>query len=283
MTRELAVRRWTHAQAALSVAGDRFTALLRRPAATSARATAHWSVADTAAHVLTLAQMYRTLLGRADPPAPHVEPELLNHVTVDTVAGFNEVLLDQVGTRDPRLLAGLLAAEFDTMAAAAADHDPAATVPWLGGSRVPVAGLFAHLVNELLIHGRDIARPLGEPWPMPAADAALFLELFLLGVIREGYGTLVDGVTVRRPACIAVEFRSDHTTPVTIVLADDVVSWEPAGGTVDVRVRFDPPTLNLMMFGRLSRARAVATGGVVIGGPRPWRILPFLRKLRMPH
>ncbi|WP_433042242.1 maleylpyruvate isomerase N-terminal domain-containing protein [Dactylosporangium sp. CS-033363] len=264
-------------------AGRRFTALLRHPAAGTAMATADWSVADTAAHVLTLAQVYRSLLGRLDPPAPHVADEILDVVTVDTVADFNEILLAQIGTREPVRLAGLLEAEFARMTEAAAGRDPAATVPWLGGSNVPVAGLFGHLVNELHIHGRDIARALGEPWTIPAPEAALFFELFLLGVIREGYGTLVDGVTLRDPARIAVEFHSAHTTPVTVTLTDDVVSWEPAGGRVDVRVRFDPPTLNLMLFGRLSRARAVAGGGIRIGGPRPWKILPFLRKLRMPH
>ena len=29
---------------------------------------------------------------------------------------------------------------------------------WLGGARVPLAGMFAHMVNEMLIHGNDMAR-----------------------------------------------------------------------------------------------------------------------------
>ncbi|MBB6348646.1 hypothetical protein AB0C18_22120 [Nonomuraea muscovyensis] len=36
------------------------------------------------------------------------------------------------------------------------------------------------MLNELQIHGRDIARTVRTRWPVPAREAALFFDLFLL-------------------------------------------------------------------------------------------------------
>ncbi|WP_320066474.1 hypothetical protein [Micromonospora sp. RTGN7] len=54
------------------------------------------------------------------------------------------------------------------------------------------------------------------------------------------------------------------------------------GSPPDVRLRFDPALLNLMLFGRVSRVRTALTGGVAARGRRPWLLLPFLRVLRTP-
>jgi hypothetical protein len=47
-------------------------------------------------------------------------------------------------------------------------------------------------------------------------------------------------------------------------------------------VRFDPATLNMMMFGRISRPRAILNRKIVIGGRRPWLMPAFLRTVRVP-
>jgi len=93
---------------------------------------------------------------------------------------------------------------------------------------------------------------------------------------------LLDGSPPPRERRIAVEFRSAHTTPVTLVLRAGRVTAEEPGGDTDVRLRFDPATLNLMMFGRVSRARAAFTGKVVVRGRRPWLLPDFLRTVRLP-
>jgi len=80
---------------------------------------------------------------------------------------------------------------------------------------------------------------------------------------------------------IAVEFRSRYTTPVTLV-RDEKVTVTEAGGTPDVRVHFEPVTLSLTMFGRISRPRAALSGKLRVGGPRPWLLPAFLRTVRLP-
>jgi hypothetical protein len=67
-----------------------------------------------------------------------------------------------------------------------------------------------------------------------------------------------------------------------MVMTDGFVMVEKPDGAPDVRLTFDPVTLNLMLFGRVSKPRAVLTGKVVISGRRPWKLPGFLRIVRLP-
>jgi hypothetical protein len=184
--------------------------------------------------------------------------------------------------RDAGRLTGMLRDHVDLMLTASRSHDPAQTFSWLGGARLPLAGMFAHMVNELLIHGHDIARAVKVPWAMPPEDAALFFDLFYVGLVSDNTGRLLDGSKRPRKRRIAVEFRSGYTIPVTFVVRNGNAAIEPAGPGSDATVRFDPATLNMMMFGRISRSRAVMTRKIVIGGRRPWLMPAFLRTIRLP-
>jgi len=202
--------------------------------------------------------------------------------TVDTVSALNDYAMGHFTERDRHVLVDRLRSEVGRLLELSDGVDPDAAVPWLGESRVPVAGILAHILNELSIHGHDIARTTGSPWTIPPPDAATFLEFFLVGVIRHGYGRLLDRDDRPRPGRIAVRFQSRYTTPVTLALTDGVVSITGDAEPFDVKVSFDPTVLNLMMFGRMSKARAVLTGKVVVTGRRPWRLPAFLQTLRMP-
>ncbi|MEV1113613.1 maleylpyruvate isomerase family mycothiol-dependent enzyme [Actinosynnema sp. NPDC049800] len=248
----------------------------------SALATADWTVADTAAHVVAIASIYTTLL--APGGGEVADRSLAEHipaVTVDTVANLNDLALRRFTERDPATLSAMLRSMVATILEVTTEADPERTVPWLGASQVPIAGVLAHLVNELLVHGWDIARGVGTPWSIPPREAALFFDLFIVGMIRNDVGGVLDGEppSDRR---VAVAFRSPHTTPVTIVLHQGRVSIGEPGEPVDVRLTFDPAVLNLVLFGRVSRARAAVTGKLRVAGRRPWLLPAFLRKVRLP-
>ncbi|GAA3005986.1 maleylpyruvate isomerase N-terminal domain-containing protein [Streptosporangium longisporum] len=273
---------WREARAALERNGDRFAELVASAPDPRAMVTREWTVADTAAHVVTIASYYPSLLGPGVPdPFPGLA-DRIHSVDVDTVAELNHHVMKEFTERDPRVLAGHLRRHIGDILRMSENADPGRTVTWLGASRLPVAGLLAHLVNELMIHGRDVARALGAPWPMSPRDAALFFDLFLVGLSRNGSGSLLDHGEPPDPRRIAVEFRSRYVTPVTLVLRDGRVTVEEAGSGADVRLRFDPVALNLMLFGRMSRARAALTGKVVVTGRRPWLLPAFLRKVHLP-
>ncbi|WP_246239730.1 maleylpyruvate isomerase N-terminal domain-containing protein [Acrocarpospora corrugata] len=272
---------WQASRDALRRTGDRFLALVGSLPDSEAMATAEWTVADTVAHVRTIAALYTAILqpGKVPHPFPYAERQITT-ATVDTVAEMNDVVLRNFTERDPRVLQDLLASDIEDILNGTKDADPAAPVPWLGDSRVPVAGVVAHLVNELLVHGWDISRAARTHWDFPSEDAALFFELFLIGMLRHDAGSLLGPPVPGRR--IAVEFHSPHTTPVTLVLRDRQVTLEETGRGADARLSFDPATLNLMLFGRMSKARAALSGKVTARGPRLWRLAEFLRIVHLP-
>jgi hypothetical protein len=276
--------KWGMAREALDLAGDRFIELLPAASHTSAKATVHWSVSETAAHVATAA---RFLVAGVDPEVGSFPftggDQLVKATIVDTVDQFNETLLRDFTERDVDKIGKILRADLDRALRVTEEADPTEAVPWLGGSQVPLAGVFAHMVNELHIHGRDIARAARLPWTVPPEEAGLFFELFLLGVTHYGYGRLLEGHGPAPRGRIAVEFSSKYTATRVMAMTDGFVTAEEPGGKPDVRLSFDPVTLNLMLFGRISKPRAALTGKVVIrGGRRPWTLPAFLRIVRLP-
>jgi uncharacterized protein (TIGR03083 family) len=284
MTRAVPEQTWQAVRGALARTTERFATMVAG-ADRRAMATADWSVPDTAAHVLIIATMYTWVVDRDRNPLPIPElAEPFDNATVEQVHSWNAMGLRLFTERDPQVLAERLRSCVGQLLRDTEQHDPATPLPWLGGSLVPVAGVLAHLLNELQIHGRDIARGLGGPWSVPAAEAAFYLDQFYVGMLGHTYGRLLDDCTAppleRR---IAVEFRSRYTNPAIVVLHRGKVSLgEPRDG-VDVRIRYDPVTLNLMLFGRVSQVRAALTGKILVSGRHPWLLPVFQRTVYMPH
>lgn len=275
-------RQWSMARNALREGGDRFADLVASVADANLMATKEWSIAETAAHVVGIASSYTVMIcPGATSSAGYDFVDLAPGITMKAVADLNEATLLQFGERTPAVLARQLRSAVDDILARCDGEDPNAPVSWLAGSQVPLAGVLAHLVNELLIHGDDIARAAGRDWSIPSWQAALFLDLFLVGVVRTGPGRLLDAddVPARR---IAVEFRSRYTTTVTLVLGDGRLRVDGPDSSPDVRVFFEPAMLNLVMFRRRNPLRAMLTGRLVVWGRRPWLLSTFLGVLRMP-
>lgn len=275
---------WAAVRTALVDFGGRFADLIVSAPDPSVPATKDWSVAETAAHVTGVAWNYTALAagGGRPLPIPGVR-ELMGTVTVEDIsARLNPVQLAGFPERDPRKLAELLQSSVKEVLALTAGAPPEMAVGWLGGSHLPLAGVLAHLLNELHIHGRDIASAIGVPWPISQEQAALFFELFLIEICRYGYGVLLEGNRPLPKRSIAVEFRSSYNAPVTFVLEAGDITIATGPVPVDVRVRFRPAALNLMLFHRISPARAALSGSVVVTGPRPWLLPAFMRKMRLP-
>jgi uncharacterized protein (TIGR03083 family) len=274
---------WTAVRESARATAGRFCELVASVPDPAARATADWSVADVAAHVTTVAFLETTLLQAAEPPIdmPGLA-EAIAATNVEAVHALNDQVMSHFRERDVTRLLDMLRHHVDLMLTATQDRDPGETFSWLGEARLTLAGMFAHLVNELLIHGNDIARAVKAPWAMPAQDAALFFDLFTVGLASGQQGRILDGSKRPLQRRIAVEFRSAYTTPVTIVVRDGQMTAEPAGPGADAWVRFDPATLNMMMFGRTSPAQAILTRKIIIGGRRPWLMPAFLRTARFP-
>jgi hypothetical protein len=279
----ITLEKWLEVRAALTDVCARFEALIVdiNP---RAMATAEWTVMDTAAHVTAIAWLYTAMAVSDDAPLPI--PGIREVILTTTVDNIHDHLNVQMNLgypeRQPRAVATKLRSCVDDVLRLTIGEDPRRTVSWLGGSRVPLAGLMAHLTNELLVHGRDIARGVGAPWQIPEEYSALFFELFLIEIMRNGLGSVLDDDRPDRGGRIAVEFRSAYTTPVTMVLDNGRVSIEEPSRDNDVRIYFKPAAMTLMLFHYITRSRAAMTGSLLVWGRRPWLLMPFLRKIRLP-
>jgi uncharacterized protein (TIGR03083 family) len=283
MTAPVTEDQWRAVRDSVLATAGRFCDLVASVPDPAATASAGWSVADVTAHVTTISFLNTMLMGAAEPPfqMPGLTAAIAA-TTVDTVHGLNDQVMSHFLERDVSRLLDALRHHVGLMLTASREHDPEETFSWLGEARPTLAGMFAHMVNELLIHGNDIASAVKVPWEMPAPDAALFFDLFYVGLANGELGRLLDGSKRPLRRRIAAEFRSGYTAPVTIVVRNGQVSAEPAGPGADVKVRFDPATLNMMMFGRISKLQAVLTRKIIISGRRPWLMPAFLRTVRFP-
>jgi hypothetical protein len=275
---------WAAVRAAVRDVAGRFAAMVLAAPDPGAMATAHWTVMDTAAHLTAIAWNYTVLVvpDEVSLPVPGIAENLGTTTVYNIHAGMNTALFHGYPERDPRKVLTRLGTSIEQVLDLTADADPARTVAWLGGSRLPLAGVLAHLLNEMLIHGRDIARRTGASWPIAQEYAALFIELFVVEIVRNGVGGVLDDGRAPRPGRIAVEFRSAYTRPVTLVLDHGSVSAEEPGRDNDVRLYFQPAALSLVLFHRVSRPRAAMTGALRVWGRRPWLLGPFLETVRLP-
>jgi uncharacterized protein (TIGR03083 family) len=273
---------WAITRTALRDSADRF-ARLTAAADPAAAATADWSVADTVAHVHMVAWMDVRIFepSAAELPVPEFD-SFVARTTVDTVDQLNASFLAGLPERSVADLTAAFLHNVDLLLKQTETADPDHPVAWLGDSRLPTAGLLAHLVNEILVHGRDIARACDLEWTMPAQEVARLFDVFLAGVTRLGLGRLQerDDPPPRRP--ITVELSSRHALPVVITVDGKDMSLGDAGRPIDVRVHYEPAALSLMLFGRTGRVAPVLRGQMRITGPRPWLVFPFLRAMRFP-
>lgn len=280
----IAMREWNAARVALLDSAEQFSELFSS-CDHWAMATPDWTVADTAAHVTAIALWYTALARPGEAPYPYpwdAVSERLRVTTVDTVFKLNDEVIQRFTERDPRVLAQQLHAHVSSMLTTSAELDPDLPVGWLGGSRIPLAAVFAHLTNELQIHGRDIARAVGRRWVTPPSYAAQFFGIFVAGVTRHGTGRLLYREGGDSRARVTVQFTSRYSEPLTMTLDHGEVALADGAAQVDVRIWSDPVMLNLMLFGRVTRAHAVLTGKVRVSGRRPWLLPAFLRTVRFP-
>lgn len=282
MEPDITDRRWQDVRDALAGAATRFSRLLLDCRTPDRRTIGDWSAADTAAHVAIVGRLNAGLI--AGDLAPLDEPDLDRGWQEANLGGFarlNALSLAAFPERSPEVVANTLLEEVDLLLARARDVDPREPRPWLGGARLPAAAHVAHQLNEILIHGLDIARALDVPWDIAAHEAALAFDLFLMPMLGGQSGRLLAGAGGGDR--VTLEFRSRHTTPVVLTSGHGRLRVEPPDGRrLDARILFDPTAMMLTVFRRISLTRAIATGKVRPLGLRPWAAVRYLRGMRSP-
>jgi hypothetical protein len=278
-----ALEQWPAVRSLLAETCDRFVTLLRTVRDPNAVTTGDWRIADTAAHTTVVCALdaFTATFGERPFPAREVL-DLVDAASIDDVARLNAVCLERFAERDLGQLADQIGKDVEAILRATADSDGTAVGPWLGGAQVSVAGMLAHLINELLLHGLDIARAERRAWPVPPQAAALTFQVFFVGVLRGDTGRLLEYHDPAATGVVRVELRSRYHAPVRLNAEHGRLRLGEPGDPVDVRIWSDPTALMLMIWGRSGRIRPVLTGRMAIWGRRPWRVFRFLDAVRLP-
>ena len=262
------------ARAALREVVPRLVALVRSVRDPNAASVGTWTVGDVAAH---LSHGFRA---DTDAIAGRPVPEAI--VTKAGIAEATAKILVEDAERDPLLLADritTLAAEFDDVAA----RSRSATVDWLQGTRLPPSAVACHLLNECLVHGHDIAKATGRPWPISRHHALLAIEAFVLPLIAALPPTALMNQEQAGSFRARIELRLRGGGRTVMVFDRGALTLDTGRARdVDAHISADPPTLLLVLIGRQGIGKPLLEGKLAAWGPRPWKVTRMLTVMSPP-
>jgi len=256
-------------QAIDEVAG-RLTTLVTTAPDTSIRvpASPDWTVAETFAHVVTVAPRYAQ-------GARH-EGEWVSEA--DDLAGLNARQIAALPTADVGALADLMRGSIDELERTITgfgDRQPVFT--FHGGERISADVALGILLGELMVHGHDIALALGRPWPIDPAHVELIMQ----------------GITPILPGWLDARGAHGHTGRYEVRLRGQGthrfdfdrgrLRMNPAGAfRPDVTISADPATMLLVLYRRVGLVPGILTGRLVAYGRRPWLALTLTSRFHRP-
>jgi uncharacterized protein (TIGR03083 family) len=222
-----------------------------------------WTVADLGAHLVTVT--HRDIaVARGEPfewdpgDSPHT-----------AMATFNDSEIDNLGERDPKKLADLLEQQNETLLDAFGP-DGERLVSWrLYESRAQ--DTVAVWFGELLVHGLDLARTLGRPWPVRPEHAAAVIDGLVPALpvfVHRDRAKRAAGnyhVHLRGHDDYGITVRPDGTVAVT--------RGKPA--RADLHISANPAQYLLVGYGRANQWLTILRGAIVAWGRKPWLSLRF--------
>lgn len=267
---------WPAARQAVAEAGPRFSALLRSARKPDAPALGDWNVAQVAVHVSHAADVVTAMANGGG--------NLLDDIW--GLSTLSKVMVEGEGRRTPGEVAdrvdASVAAFLAGMEAAEADDDTAARSWMVQGTEMRPSNLTCHILNELTVHGLDIARAEGVPWPIERSHAALIVDGFLFPSLHNLGRAMVRqdrAGTVR--ARFDVRLRGGGGACLFFHDGELTVEVTPQG-PVDCHLSVDPAAFLLVAWGRTSQWPAIAKGQLLAWGRKPWLGLQMRSWLRNP-
>lgn len=281
---------WAAAQAALREEVARVVDLVRSVRTPDAHAIGAWTVAELAMH-LTQGWLIVPGLARSDLSGVH---ELLPDLAgshgqsligdVWELGGVTALGVDSDPERGPDVLADRIEARAAAFLDEAATHTADEQRAWLvEGTTLPLPTFTCHLLNEAIVHGGDIARAEGRPWPVKADHAALVFDGFILPV----FAALDPRAMVHQENAAGLratfDLRLRGGRSYYFVFDDGALSVEPPSSRrVDCHISADPAALLMVAWARQSQWEAIAKAKLVAWGRKPWLGPRFRSLLRNP-
>jgi hypothetical protein len=266
---------WAAARAAVARAGPRITDLLRLATKPGAPALGAWDLTQVATHLSHAVDAVSAMSTGGGNLIPDVSGlPVLSQVMLDGEGRrpLAEVA-DRIDASVERFLAGM------EVEAAAGDSSRS----WLvQGTEMPLSTLTCHVLNELTVHGRDIAAAEGVPWPIDRGHASLILQGFVFPALHTlGRAMVVQEVAGAKRARFDVHLRGDGRACLVFDRGDFSVEATPQG-RVDCKLSVDPEAFLLVAWGRISQWQAIPKGQLLASGRKPWLGLQMRSWLRNP-
>ncbi|MGE5288311.1 MAG: maleylpyruvate isomerase N-terminal domain-containing protein [Micromonosporaceae bacterium] len=239
---------------ALADSGASVSAMMRRVSDPARRAIGTWSIGETAQHVAAGPGYFLA--------AARGEAEL---VALGNVDADNAQELAKDPQRDPRVLADRFDEGIRALVSyARAVHGDPLVEPFTG-VKVPLSCLLAIELDEVLVHGFDIARAAGLAWRIEPAHALL---------THEGIMALMPFLLDKERAAgvrMSLELRIRGMASQVLTIGDGVLRVQAsAGQPVDCRMSVDPVVYLLLIWNRISPWRPMLRGQLAVWGRQPW-------------
>ncbi|MFH9725392.1 maleylpyruvate isomerase family mycothiol-dependent enzyme [Streptomyces sp. NPDC017254] len=140
--------------------------------------------------------------------------------------------------------------------------------PWLGKEvTITLAAATGLMLSETLVHGLDIARGAGRPWPIGPEEASLVLGQSMPTMMPLALDTAkAQGVSIAFDLAI----KGGPRLAVVVDGGTATVTRDAPPRTYDCRITAAPTTFLLVSFRRAPVWKAIASGRMRAGGRRPW-------------
>ena len=225
-----------------------------------------WSVGQCVAHMLISNHLYASQI---------VGPGV--RMNIEDTAELNSWSVAPITYLEPAPLADELESSTEVFLEAVSAQPASATFTWWSGAQAPIDVGVGLLVGERLVHGWDIARTLGAPWPIDPRHAAHAMSASISVmplIVDPDAASGFDGV---------IEFRLRGAERYTLRFADGELTTAKADGVKpQCVISADPVSILLVGYGRISQWGPVLRGRVMAWGRKPWLAMRLPRVLRAP-
>lgn len=255
---------WAAARTAVARAAPRITDLLRSATKPEAPALGEWDLTQVATHLSHAVDAVSAMSTGGGNLIPDISGlPILSRVMID---GEGRRPLPEIADRIDASVEQFLAA-MEEASAAAGDTSHSWVVQ---GTEMPLSTLTCQVLNELTVHGRDIAMAEGVPWPIDRDHASLILQGFVFPSLHIlGRAMVVQEAAGTKRARFEVALRGDGRAYLVFDRGDFSVEPTPQG-KVDCKLSVDPEAFLLVAWGRISQWSAIPKGQLLASGRKPW-------------
>ena len=257
----------SQARATLAEAAARSSALIASlPDDQRRLRRSEWTVCEAAAHMAIGLRGFTDALGGTAELWRSMIPDTAHYP--DRLAGLNRVAIAAEPRRDPRQAAQAITSAAAAFLDATSGMPPGQRIPtpWYGDQTShTVLSATCLLAGEQLIHGYDIAKTVGQKWPVSADEACVVLEaLWTMMPIA------VNPEAIRSVQA-TYELHVIGRDRVRVRIADGSVAVNPSEPMrIDCHIAGTPKGFLLVAYRRISQYRLIATGRMMAWGRKPW-------------